>query len=366
MIDINRIGSYYGSLQGKATLGLDGFVDEVWQVVKGRSSRTDYVLYEKMQDFAKTVYDVGKGGFANEILRKRRSYGGCVCNTGKAAGRLGSNPTFIGMFGEETVDPVFREFQESYTLISVADPAICQIFEFTDGKLMLPFMEETLDFNWEYLINSLPKDELAKAMDSDIVSIGYWSQLTYFDELVTGLCEEFLIEGRCKRMFFDFADVRKRDKQSLERTLSVLAGLNKKMPMTLSLNEHEAGILFSYKGKSFDWEKPDEAENDIEYVRQQTGLDELVIHTPYFAVAATANEGTAKVMQRFCEDPVITTGAGDNFNGGYLSASLDAGKLNLRERLFVGNAATGFYIRNGYSPDKAELMIDMKKLIEAL
>ena len=360
-MNIERINDYFDKLEGKITLGLDGFVDEVWQILAKRSSRTDYVLFDKMRDFAKSVHDCGEGGYANEIIRKRRSYGGFTANTGKAAGRLGGNPTLIGMFGKNVIDPVFREFQETYNLITVADPAICQIFEFVDGKLMLPFIEETMDFNWDVLTAALSREQLAAAFDVDIVAIGYWSQLPAFDDLVTKLCENFLIEGRCMRMFYDFADIRKRDQVSLEHTLSVLAGLNSKMPMTLSLNEHEAGLLFSYMDRNFDWEDPENAEKDIDYVRKQTGLDELIIHTPYFAVASTVSEGTVTVMQRYCKNPVITTGAGDNFNGGYLAASLGQGQLSLAERLFVGNAVTGFYVQNGHSPNKMDLKHEMEK-----
>jgi len=359
-MNVERISNYFDNLEGQITLGIDGFVDEVWQVLSKRTNRTDYKLFDKMRDFAKSVHDCGEGGYANEIIRKRRSYGGFTANTGKAVGKLGGNPTLIGMFGKESVDQVFREFQETYVAISVADPAICQIFEFTDGKLMLPYIEETMDFNWSTLIAALPDKKLAKALDADIVAIGYWSQIPAFDDLIVKLCENYLITGRCRRMFFDFADIRKRDQQSLEHTLKILADLNPQMPMTLSLNEHEAALLFSYYGRNFNWEKSENAEKDVDYVRQRTGLDELIVHTPYFAVASTINEGTAIVLQQYCKNPIITTGAGDNFNGGYLAASLGQGQLSLEERLFVGNATTGFYIKNGYSPNKVDLISEMR------
>ena len=362
LIDLQKIGSYLDTRGGKVTLGLDGFVDEVWQVLAKRNSQTDYVLYERMRDFAKAVYDVGTGGMANEIIRKRRSFGGCVGNTSSAIGRLGGNPTMVGMFGKAAVDPVFVPFQEKYKLISLADPAICVIFEFTDGKLMLPYSGETADYRWEDLTNAMSNEELALAFDADIVSFGYWSQLNYFDELISGLCENFLFNSRCRRLFFDFADIRKRDKQALLATLERLAELNKNIPMTLSLNEHEAGLLYSYVGKSFDWTKPESAEDDIDYVRTKAGLDEIIIHTPYFAVGTSASEGRAMVVHEHCKDPVITTGAGDNFNGGYLLASMDAGKLNFAERLAVGNATTGFYIRNGFSPDKEDVKGELARV----
>lgn len=358
----NRISEHFdsGFHDKKITFGLDGFVDEVWQVLSQRISLADYKLFDKMYDFAKSVCDSGKGGYTTEVIRKRRSFGGFVSNTGNAAGRLDTNPTFVGMFGKEKIDPVFSKF--AYNLVSISDPNSCLIFEFTDGKLMLPNIEAAMDFTWESLNAALPHEKLAQVMDADIVAIGYWCHFPDFDNIITGLCDNFLINGRCGRVFFDFADIRKSDSGSLERTFNTLAPLNEKIPMTLSVNEHEAGFLFSMMGRSFDWENPDEAEKNIQYVREKIGLDELIVHTPYFAAGSSAKEKTEIVMQRYCESPVITTGAGDNFNGGYLAASL-GGTLTLSERLLVGNSTTSFYIRNGYSPDKNEMLDELRKYI---
>jgi len=53
-------------------------------------------------------------------------------------------------------------------------------------------------------------------------------------------------------MFFDFADIRKRDRRSLDTTLAKLAELNARAPMTLSLNENEAQQLFANFSEPFD------------------------------------------------------------------------------------------------------------------
>jgi len=80
-------------------------------------------------------------------------------------------------------------------------------------------------------------------------------------------------------------------------------------------------------------------------------LDELIVHTPDWAAGASASEGAAFVPQNRCEQPVKTTGAGDNFNGGYMAANLGCGdeKLTLPERLHVANLTTGYYVRNGHT-----------------
>jgi sugar/nucleoside kinase (ribokinase family) len=360
---IKRIENYFAQENGKITLCIDGFVDEVWKILEKRLDRTTFSLYSKVQDFAKAVYESGSGGYSNEIIRKRRGYGGFTGNTGKAIGRLGAVPTIVGMFGKDTIDPAFHGHQEIAKLITVGNPAICQIFEFTDGKIMLPFVEETMDFNWDTLLTAQPWETLKTAFtDCDIAAMGYWAYIPAFDELVSNICESFLIDGRCKRLFFDFADIRKRDRQALDQTLELLARLNSKLPMSLSLNEHEAVLLFSYVGRNFDWKNPEKSENDICYVRKRIGLDELIVHTPYFAVASTETEGVATALQQYCDNPVITAGAGDHFNGGYIAASARQGQLSLYDRLMVGNATTSFYIRNGLSPDMKDLLGELERI----
>lgn len=352
-----RLEAYFNKKGGKVTLCIDAFVDEVWQVISMRKDDGEYKLYDKMQDFAKAIYDSGTGGHTNEVVLKRRSYGGFTCNTGKLVSRLGFDLTMVGMYGKDGIDPVYQPFQENCNLISIGNPGKTQIFEFLDGKVMLAYVEEINNINWEQLLSTVKWEVLqATFKEADIIGLGYWSFLRHFDELIAKLYDNFVTTGNCKRLFFDFADIRKKEKHLLLNTLKKLAVLNKQVPITLSLNEHEASLLFSYMGRPFVYNDISRAGENINYIREQTGLDELVVHTPYFAAAATATEGSAVVSQIYCENPVITTGAGDNFNGGYLAASVRKGELNLKERLLAGNAATGFYVQNGYSPDTAELL----------
>jgi len=311
-------------------------------------------LYDKMKKFSEMLVKCGEGGFSNEIVRKRRTYGGFTANTGKAVSRLGVETAMLGMFGKNRIDSVFGEFTESSNLVSVGEPAISQIYEFPDGKIMLPYIQEIMGFNWHSLTEAIDADALkAMFMDADIIALGYWSLLPAFDDVVAQVCGRFLNTTKQQRMFFDLADIRKRDRTSLEETLKKLAVLNQKIPMTLSLNEHEAALLFSYYGQTFT-QDAQQANAQTESVRNAIGLDELVVHTPHFATSVSATEGYCTVTQHYCENPVITTGAGDNFNGGYLAALLK--KLPMAERLTAANATTGFYVSHGYSPSKTEML----------
>ena len=360
-INIEQIFRYFERPNGKVTLGIDGFVDDVWQIISVRNGPDDYVLYESMKDFAKSVYDVGAGGYANEIIRKRRSHGGFTAHTGEAVDNLGLDLMLVGMFDQEGgggIDPVYQVFSDRCKVYSVGCTAVCPIYEFLNGKMMFPYVAKIAEIDIGHLTSALSSDELTSIYGGrDVVGLGYWSLLDNFDNLITKLCEDYIGPGT--RLFFDFADIRKRTKDALFCTLRLLAKLS--VPATLSLNEHEGTILFSHFGKDFNWRNPEGADREIEHVRQQTGLDEVIVHTPYFAVGASSVEGVAVVNQRFCENPVVTTGAGDNFNGGYVSAIAQKDGLNLSQRLLVGNAVSSFYVQTGVSPNKEELVNEIKQ-----
>lgn len=359
---MSKMQKYFAMSNGSVVFGIDGYIDEVWQIIETRESTSSYKIREKMKSFGELITQCGEGGVSNEIVRKRRSYGGFCANTGKAAASMGAKTTLIGMFGKNTIEPVFNSLHEVADLVSVGDPAICHIFEFTDGKVMLPYVHEIAGFDWSSLVAALPDNQLKQLYnEAKIVALGYWSLMPAFDEILVGICENYMRQDGKQRMFFDFADIRKREKVCLDNTLQHMKRLSSiyNIPMTLSLNEHEAALLFSYYGEAFDEDNPEAVTSTLASLRDKLALDELVVHTPYFASGASQTDGGVLVSQLYCENPVITTGAGDNFNGGYVAASL--GELTLLERLLVGNAATGFYVRNGFSATTSDLLAELAR-----
>ena len=357
-VDFNEISGLLNAPGGKVLLGIDGYIAEVWQVVLSRASREDYRLFEKMTDLGESIMKCGGGGYSNEILRKRRTYGGFTTNTGKAVSRLGVTIEMLGMFGTNGVDPVFREFADKNRLISVGEPGISIIYEFVDGKIMFVYVNEIMGFTWDSLIKAYDEEKLKKLyLDADVIAVGYWSLFPAFDEIVGKLCGFGLNKNKKQRMFFDFADIRKSDRAPLDKTLALLAELNKDIPMTLSLNEHEAALLYSYHGEVLDQREAPGA-GTAEKIRAATGLTELVVHTPYYAASVSVTDGYAVMPQHYCEAPVITTGAGDNFNGGYLAAMLKG--LPPAARLQTANATTYLYVSRGYSPELSEVLEEIK------
>jgi phosphotransferase system IIB component len=363
-LDLEKISEYLKNVQGNVVLGIDGFIDNVWQVIETRTSKKEYVLIDKMKKFGEIIVSRGEGGMANELVKKRRSCGGFTANTGRALGKLELSPVMVGMYGKVEVEPIFSEFIEGGTFVTVGDPVVSNILEFTDGKIMMPYLKELLDFDWNQLVDRLGHEKLKSIFGkADIVSLGYLSNMPEFDEIISNIYDNYLTENCAKRMFFDFANVKKMSEAVIKEKLKVLGIFNDKLPMTLSLNEHEAALLFSYYGEELaeDLETTGRAAAAI---RKKINLDEIIVHTPHYALAASKSEGIALALQDYRTNPVITTGAGDTFNGGYIAACLH--NLNMKERLAMANATTSFYLNNSFPPNREELLQEVKRLKEEL
>ena len=358
-MEIKEIAAVLDSVQPKVLLGVDGMIDEVWELLDSRNGPGDYRKMSKLMEFGTAITQRGTGGLAKERLLKRRSSGGFVCNTGRATATLGADTTMLGMFGLHAIDPAFEEFLGLSTLVSVGDPVRLHILEFQDGKIMMPALDDLLNLTWKDLVARLGAEKLRSLCAVDIIGVGYWSNLYDFEAIMTALVTDYLQNGITRRVFHDFANLNKRSPQALADALAVLGSLNATLPQTLSLNEHEGGILARQLGipypEDVNWPQcEEEVLLAAAAIRQRTGLDEVLIHTLYFAVGVAATEGVASVPQDYCANAVKTTGAGDTFNGGYMVAS--AAGLPLRARLVAANAATRYYVEHAVPPTMEQLI----------
>ncbi len=357
--DMNKYSEYLDNLGGKILLGCDGFVDEVYQIVDVRKSLEEFTPLDDMRIFGELVAKRSGGGLGLEIVPKRRCSGGFTPNTGRIPAFLGLKPTMVGLYGREKIDPAFEEFKDNCNQVSLGDSAITLVFEFSNGKVLLSDLKTVANFTWKDFVASFPGEAMAKLFAGvDILGLGYWSLTPDFDSFLTGMVSQYEDSKPPRRMFFDFADIKKKSKESFFASLQLIRKFNGKIPMTMSLNEHEGAELLSRFGIVCK-EDPQALAQDLATVRKEIGIDELVIHTPHFAVASTASEGEGVAMQAFQKNVIRTAGAGDSFNGGYVSASL--GNLNLKERLVISNAATAFFVTHATAPTKQELIDQIAK-----
>lgn len=347
------------ALEGGVLLGIDGMVDEVWELLKSRAGPNQFTKMARMAELGEAIAERRAGGLAKERLLKRRTFGGFTCNTGRATAALGLRTTLLGTYGAAAFDPVFKDLENACRMVSVGEPAKLHVLEFLDGKLMLPCLSGLIGLRWENLKRQVGSETLRELCDVDLIGIGYWSNLYDFEAIMSGLLEACLASGKTRRVFHDFANLDKRTPQALREALGILGRINSRLPQTLSLNEHEAGILARRLGIDYPGQADLRAGRDRvlaanEALLLATELDELVIHTPYFSTIATRTQGCGCALQDYCDNPVRTTGAGDTFNGGYITASL-AG-LSPTERLVAANAAARLYVQTGSPPTRAQLL----------
>lgn len=357
---MNIYVDYINNLSGNILLGCDGFVDETYGLVQERKSSTEFEAMEKLRSFGELLIARADGGVGIEIVPKRRCEGGFAINTGRIAACLGLKPVLPGLYGKNEIDPAYEEFKESCELHSLGDPALTLAFEFEDGKVLMSNLEAVSGLNWKNLVDHFGEAKLKEMFsDIDIVGLGYWSLTSNFDEIFEGFMSQYETLTPPRRMFFDFADIKKKSSASFVKSLELIKSYNSKIPATFSLNEHEVMELFSRVGVECKEETPEAIVAALAIAREKIGFDELVVHTPEFAAASNAKDGEAIALQDRQTKVVRLAGAGDSFNGGYLCASL--GNLPIKQRLVVANATTAFFVTHATGPSKEQLIAQIEK-----
>ena len=351
---------YLNNLKGKVLLGCDGFVDETYEIVEVRKSPSDFVPMKRLRQFGELLVARADGGVGVELVPKRRCEGGFAINTGRVAACLGLKPCLPGLYGKAGIDPAYHEFQDSCELLSLGDPALTIALEFGDGKVLMSNLEAVSSLTWADFKNHFGETKLKELFAGvDILGLGYWSLTSNFDGLFRGFMEQYENATPPRRMFFDFADIKKKSSESFIQSLEMIRACNGKIPMTFSMNEHEVMELFLRIGVERPELKPAAVASALAVAREKIGFDELVVHTPEFGAASNAKEGEAYAIQDRQTKVVRLAGAGDSFNGGYLCASL--GDLPIKQRLVVANAVTAFFVTHATGPTKEQLLAQIEK-----
>jgi sugar/nucleoside kinase (ribokinase family) len=351
---------YLNTLKGKILLGCDGFVDETYEIVEVRKSPTEFVPMHRLRQFGELLVARADGGVGVELVPKRRCEGGFAINTGRVAACLGLKPCLPGLYGKDVIDPAYHEFQDSCELLSLGAPALTIALEFGDGKVLMSNLEAVSSLTWSDFKNHFGEAKLKALFTGvDILGLGYWSLTANFDGLFLGFMEQYATATPPRRMFFDFADIKKKSSESFMKSLEMIRAYNRKIPMTFSLNEHEVMELFSRIGVERPELKPAAIARALTVAREKIGFDELVVHTPEFGAASNAQEGEAYALQERQTKVIRLAGAGDSFNGGFLCASL--GDLPLEQRLVVANAVTAFFVTHATGPTKEQLLAQIEK-----
>ena len=356
---LNELRTHRGQLAQKHCLaGFDGFVDTIVSPVAQRAGQGEnFTAFANLADFGQRIVDAAGKSTNIELYPRMDKLGGNGPIMANALLAQGARVTYIGALGRGTVHPVFAQLASRARVVSIADAAHTIAVECPDGKIMLGLMRSLDEVTPEAIEVALgSRDAYRTALASaDLVALVNWTMLPHMTAIFADLVSRVLPgvparEGRT--FFFDLADPEKRTRADLVHALETIAKFGQFGRVTLGLNLKEAQQVFAALGFS----AVDESEKSLramaEKIRARLDVTTVVVHPKESAACAT-REGAWWVPGPYCDQPLITTGAGDHFNAGFTTGQLIG--LAPEACLALGVSTSGHYVRTADSPSLADL-----------
>jgi len=336
------------------TVGLDGFVDLIIDVVDKRTGPETYTRVETIADLGARISRAAGLSSNLELVVRQEKLGGNGPIMANAMIEAGFGVTYIGNLGRPAVHPVFAEMAKGCKAChSLAAPGTTDALEFRDGKVMIGKHESLKEVTYKRMLEVVGKDQLKAIWSkSNLIALTNWTMLTAQTEIWKSLYKDMagVKTPPGAVLFTDLADPEKRAGKEIAEAVQFLKKFRKSHRVVLGVNQKESMEVSAALGLTF---KAEEIEANAATLRKELDLDAVVIHPTKNAACAT-EKGSAIFAGPYCQNPMLTTGAGDNFNAGFCKGLL-AG-LEPVEMLASGVANSGFYVRNGRSAAGKDLV----------
>lgn len=340
----------------EVVIGFDAFVDESIRIVGKRTNPESFEAMPTIRDYGTWATEAAGRSGSREFVIDQVVAGGCTVNMGDGIATMGFPLHAFAGVGEPS-HAVFEPFLKkcsSHTALGM-EPGRAIVTEFDDGKLMLcafsHFAKITPAYLREQFQDGVFRDACAKARGIAVTS---WSVYPYMSECWRFLCEETL-QGLTHRprFFFDLADPASRTEEDIAEMMQTLKSFEGVGTATLSVNGNEANRIAQSIGLDRAEDSPPELKRLCQQLREHAEISEVSIHLVKGAITAT-EQGTALVAGPYCAKPKKSVGAGDRFNAGFFAGILLG--LSPEERLSLGAASSGFFVRQARSATWLELV----------
>ena len=343
-----------------AFVGLDGFVDEIIQVVDKRENAESFQRLPTIANLAVRLAAAAGMSTNIELVNQVTKLGGNGPIMANALASFGMRVTYLGTLGYPTLHPIFAPFAERAEVHSIAEPGHTDALEFEDGKIMLGKHYPLKEVTWENIQARFGRDKFAaKLQSSDLVSFVNWTMLPYMSDVWAALLQELCptLSGHRRKIFFDLADPEKRTRKDISRALDLIVCFEKHFDVLLGLNEKEAIEIGKVLGLASSSHTPEGLSRLAAEINRSLPVNTVVVHPVTYALAAS--QGVVSLAPGpYIAKPLITTGAGDHFNSGFCLGKL----LDLDNELCVltGVTTSGHYVRTGQSPTINDLAVMLR------
>jgi len=332
----------------KVTIGFDGFIDTIAKIIHNKEEQS-IAFFNRIKEFGNYILEKEGSSFSLELQEISVRHGGNMPITANALGQLGIQVNCIGATGYPRIHPAFESISPNCSFYSFAEPGTSAAYEFNDGKIFLASMGKLNSTGWNEIKSRVGLDTLIQLYkECDLISIVNWSEIDLSSEIWKGILKDILpaYTGPHKKQiaFFDLSDCSKRTGKEISEVFSLLEEFSLYTKVILSVNRNEARLLHKVLYKK---DSHDDLAQLGQSIFQKLQTNTLVVHSSKEAIAYN-NEEMFKAGSFFTETPVISTGAGDNFNAGFCAAQLSA--LDMQSSVIFANAVSGLYIRTGASP----------------
>ena len=335
--------------------GFDGFVDEMITVVGERQDLETFTAVPDIAAFGGLITKAAGQSSLREIVINAVHPGGCAVNMGDGLASLGVPLDCFATLGQP-IHSAFAEFAASCRSCHSwgKEPGRTLAFEFCDGKLMFSAVRQLSDFTPALVEQELARGAYAEACSrAKVIALTDWTLYPHMTSVWRLLQGKVYAQLHHRPSFLiDLVDPSSRSEADIRAMMDALPGFEPAGPVVLGLNGNEANILARILGIPEASDGPEETLPLAEALRLRLGISEVMIHRIKFAVTSGAGGG-ATILGPYCAQPKKSTGAGDRFNAGFCLGMLLG--LEARERLALGCACSGFFVRNARSASLAEL-----------
>lgn len=333
----------------QAMVGFDGYIDSILRVNKS-DTKEQRGFFPTMESFGTYVQSKAQKSCSLELQLVTEKLGGNMPIFAKALGCTGLSCNCVGALGYPEIHPKFAPLQQLGEVLSICQPGTCEALEFDDGKLMLARNEDISALNFTMLKERAGLQALINlAGKADLIAILNWSELMGSTSIWKGYLEEVFpkLPKKHREIFVDLSDCSQRPAEDLLEMLELLKEFSKFGSVSLSLNRNESerlGAVLGIGGGIMELTMR---------LYSSIGCTRLIIHLLDGCFCMT-EEGLSTQKNRFIEKPKLSTGGGDNFNAGFAYGLLCG--LEPKECMVVANGFSGYYVSNGESPTKEQLI----------